>query len=252
VRRKDPDKLLLNMEAEEVGFEYGIYDVQNPTADLPADFADREWERYEGMLPGAIRALGSGVFDSTEWQTILQHVQAVWARHPDFARDVADQRAAQGQPRPFGDDVQRLRKQVLLEVRTVMASSRFALLRRHCAARRFLVDDKGFVPLGDEQGNPTGVFLALSGSLAVLMALGAARPVDSFEQGPLAERTVNARGAEILNNATWDHIGIRCVIGHPDDADYISTLQGHGRQLKVKIRYGPYRGNRERGFFDWC
>jgi hypothetical protein len=27
VRRKDPDKLLPNMKAEDIGFEYGIYDV---------------------------------------------------------------------------------------------------------------------------------------------------------------------------------------------------------------------------------
>jgi hypothetical protein len=61
--------------------------------------------------------------------------------------------------------VQRLRKQVLPEVRAVMAGSPFALLRRHPAARRFVVDDKGFVPLGDEHGNPVGVFFALSGCL---------------------------------------------------------------------------------------
>ena len=47
------------------------------------------------------------------------------------------------------------------------------------------------------------------------------------------------------------YFGIRCVIGHPDDAAYIGALQEHGRELKVKIRYGPYRGNREPGFFDW-
>jgi hypothetical protein len=40
VRRKDPDKLLRNVKVEGVGFEYGIYDVQDPTSDLPADFAE--------------------------------------------------------------------------------------------------------------------------------------------------------------------------------------------------------------------
>ena len=140
VRRKDPDKLLLNVKAEEVGFEYGIYDVQDPTLDLPADFAEREWEKYEGKLPGAVRALDSGVFGPAEWQIILLHVQAVWARHPDFTRDVADQSAGRGEPRPVGDDVQRLRRQVLPEVRAVLAGSRFALLRRHRAACRFVVD----------------------------------------------------------------------------------------------------------------
>jgi hypothetical protein len=45
VRRKDPDKLLQNMKAEDIGFEYGIYDVEKPPADLPADYAETEWKR---------------------------------------------------------------------------------------------------------------------------------------------------------------------------------------------------------------
>jgi len=72
--------------------------------------------------------------------------------------------------------VQRLRKQVLPEIRTVTAGARYALLRRHRAAHRYLVDDKGFVPLGNEHGNLLGVFFPLSGSLAVLMALPARAP----------------------------------------------------------------------------
>jgi hypothetical protein len=56
VRRKDPDKLLQNMKAEDIGFEYGIYGVEKPTADLPADYAETEWKKYEPKLPRAIRA----------------------------------------------------------------------------------------------------------------------------------------------------------------------------------------------------
>jgi hypothetical protein len=67
VRRKDPDKLLRNVKVEGVGFEYGIYDVQDPTSDLPADFAEGEWERYEGKLPGAVRALEVITRSAKEW-----------------------------------------------------------------------------------------------------------------------------------------------------------------------------------------
>jgi hypothetical protein len=109
VRRKDPDKLLQNMKAEDIGFEYGIYDVEKPTADLPADYAETEWKRYEPRLPRAIRALDSGAFGPAEWQIILLHLRATWARHPDFGRDVADQKAAQGAAGLTSDDVQRLR-----------------------------------------------------------------------------------------------------------------------------------------------
>lgn len=37
VRRKDPDKLLARVRADQIGFEYGIYDVDAPDAELPAD-----------------------------------------------------------------------------------------------------------------------------------------------------------------------------------------------------------------------
>lgn len=40
VRLKDPDKLLPNVKAEDIGFESGIYDVKNPTTDLQADYAE--------------------------------------------------------------------------------------------------------------------------------------------------------------------------------------------------------------------
>ena len=207
-------------------------------------------EKYEPKLPRAIRALNSGASGPAEWQIILLHLRATWARHPDFGRDVADQKAAQGAADLTSDDVQRLRRQVLTDIPAMMSGCRFALLRRGRAARRFLTDDKGFTPLG-EPGRPPGVFFPLSGSLAVLMALGTAQPGDDHQQGPYAERTVNAKGVEILNSATWDHVGIRSAIRHPDDTAYIGALQDHGRELKVKILHGPYRGNRELGFFDW-
>lgn len=249
VRRKDPDKLLPSVKAERIGFEYGIYDVDAPDADLPADYAETEWRKYESKLPRAIRAFDSGTAGPGDWQAILLHLRATWARHPDFARDVGDQKAAQGVIGLTSDDVQRLRKQVLADT-SVMSGCRFALLRRGPGAPRFLTDDKGFTPIG-EPGRPPGVLFPLSGALAVLMALGTAQPGDDYGQGPYADRTVNAKGAEILNAATWDHVGIRCVIGHPDDVAYIGSLRDHDRELRVKIRYGPYRGNREPGFFDW-
>lgn len=139
-------------------------------------------------------------------------MRATWARHPDFARDVTGQKAIQGVTGLSNDDVQRLRKNVLTEIPAMMSGCRFALLRRGPGAQRFLTDDKGFAPIG-EPGRPPAVLFPLSESLAVLMALGTAQPGDDYTQGPHAERTVNAKGMHILNSATWDHVGIRCVIG---------------------------------------
>ena len=83
----------------------------------------------------------------------------------------------------------------------------------------------------------------------MLMVVGAAKPGDDYENGSRAERTLNPAGMTILNAATWETAGIRCVIGHPDDAPWISGLQVSDKPFAMP-RLGSYRGNREPGFFD--
>lgn len=56
---------------------------------------------------------------------------------------------------------------------------------------------------------------------------------------------------QIINDATWDTAGIRCVIGHPADAQAIEALTT-GEKLTRMPELGPYRGNRESGLFDWA
>jgi hypothetical protein len=74
--------------ADNVAIQNGVYDVGEPGPDLVADFAEQLWQRYEGALPGAIRALENGNWTRDDWQTVLLHVQAQSIRHPDFARAV--------------------------------------------------------------------------------------------------------------------------------------------------------------------
>jgi hypothetical protein len=132
-----------------------------------------------------------------------------------------------------------------------MARARFALLKSHRPARRFMIDDKGYVPLHDVGRDLRGVVFPLSGLLAVLMVIGAAGPDDDYEQGPFAVRTLNPRGMEIINEATGDTVGIKCVIGHPEDEQAISALATGVKQVKMP-ELGPYRNSREPGLFDWA
>ena len=74
---------------------------------------------------------------------------------------------------------------------------------------------------------------------------------DDYEQGLLAERTLNPKGMEIINQAAWDTVGIKCVIGHPDDEPAITTLTAGDKTARMP-NLGPYRGNREPGMFDWA
>lgn len=132
-----------------------------------------------------------------------------------------------------------------------MADARFAVLQQRSPAARFLANDKGYVPLHDVGLDVRGVIFPLSGLVAVAMVPGAAQPGDDYEQCPTTERTLNAKGMAIVNEALWDTAGIRFVIGHPDDEPSIAGIE-IGPKLVALPPLGPYRGDREPGLFDWA
>jgi hypothetical protein len=75
VRRFEPAPMLQRgIRAEQVAAQRHLYDVRKPSQDLPADYADRIWERYERELPTAIEAIADGACDTRRWSAILAHV----------------------------------------------------------------------------------------------------------------------------------------------------------------------------------
>jgi hypothetical protein len=250
-RRKEPDKVFGPVKAENIAFKHGLYDVDAPSSDLPADFAETLWQEYEGALPAAIRALEEGTFTRDDWKTILLHVQALSIRHPDYDRVAISYIQEGGLPTPDRDHVQRQRQTTFRETRQWMANARFALIRRGTAAPRFLLNDKGYVPMHDTLLDLKGVLFPLSGQIAVLMAVGAAPPTDDYEDGPFAERTLNAKGMELTNQVAWTVSEIAFLMGHPNDAEYLLQLSETGPTVRLP-RLGPYGGNREPTFFHWA
>jgi hypothetical protein len=250
-RRQTPQKVFGPVKAENIAYQYGIYDVDDPSSDRPADFAETIWQEYEGRLPAAIRALEQGTFARVDWKTILLHVQAQSIRHPDYDRVAIAYIQEGGLPTPERDHVQRQRQATFRETRQWMARARFALIRRGTAAPRFVLNDKGYVPMHDTLLDLKGVLFPLSGEIAVLMVVGAGQPTDDYEAGPLAERNLNAKGMESVNQVAWTVTEITCVMAHPDDADYLLQLPESGPTVRLP-RLGPYRGNREPGFFHWA
>src|SRR5437899_1384994 len=108
------------MRADEVGFQYGIYDVAEPGPDLAADFAEQLWKQYEGTLPTAVAALGDGSWTPSDWQIVLLHIQAQAIRHPDFDRAARDYTRGMGGSKLSGDDVQAQRQRTYQETRDWM------------------------------------------------------------------------------------------------------------------------------------
>ena len=251
MRRTGQVGIAARIRADNVAIENGIYEVVEPRDDLPADFAEQLWQLYEGALPEAIRALEKGSGTPDDWKTALLHVQAESIRHPDFTRAVHEHVGPTIAATLNRDDIQAERQHTYHDTRAWMARARFALLRSRKPAQRFMINDKGYVPLHDVGRDLRGVVFPLAGRLAVLMAVGTAQAGDDYEQGPFAERTLNPRGMAIINEAVWDTVGIKCVIGHPDDESAIARLST-GSKLVRMPHLGPYRGNREPGLFDWA
>lgn len=250
-RRKEPEKIFGPLKAENIAYQYGLYDVETPSSDLPADFAETIWQEYEGALPAAIRALDQGTFTRDNWKTILLHIQAQSIRHPDYNRVAVTYIQEHGLTAPERDHVQRQRQTTFRETRQWMANARYALLRRGTGAPRLVLNDKGYVPMHDTVLDLKGVLFPLSVEIAVLMVVGVAHPTDDYEAGPLAERILNGKGTELVNQAAWTVNEITCVMGHPDDADYLLRLPETGSTLRLP-RLGPYRGNREPSYFHWA
>lgn len=251
VRWVDRPGAVARIRADNVAIQNGLYDVAEPRVDLPADFAEQLWQQYEGALPQAVSNLGGGSGTCDDWQTVLLYIQAQAIRHPDFTRAVHEHVGQTTALKLSSDDIQAERQRTYRDTRAWMARARFALLRCPGPTQRFVTNDKGYVPLHDIVRDLRGVVFPLSGSLGVLMVVEAAGPGDDYEQGPFAVRTLNPRGIKIINEAAWDTVGIRCVIGHPDDEQAISALATGVKQVKMP-ELGPYRGNREPGLFDWA
>jgi hypothetical protein len=239
------------MRADRVGFQYGIYDVDQPGPDLAADFAEQLWKQYEGSLPAAVKALDNGSWMPSDWHTILLHVQAQAIRHPDFDRVARDYVRGLDGPELSGDDVQAQRQRTYQETRGWMAQARFALVRQCHPAPRFMVNDKGYTPLADPAREVKGVLFPLSGHVGVIMAVGAAQPGDDYETGPFAERILRAGTVTTVNEAALGTVGIRCVIGHPDDRDAIAAMTV-GPKVAAMPQTGACLGTLEGGLFDWA
>lgn len=250
-RTKEPDVVSQPQKAETFGYDTGLYDVQQPSVALPADYAERWWSSYEKDLPDAVEALEARDWSPKDWRAILRHIQAAWARHPDFDRDIAEQQAKHDITGLTGDCLEYTRKAALDNTATMLAAARFALLRHDTFAARFVTNDKGYTPLHDRDRAAGAVLFPMSSSIAVMMAVDTAQPGDDHQRGPHAERTVNTKGVDYFNTRLWNVLGIRSVFGHPDDRDYIAALPDAEEPKKIKIRYGPYRGNRET-FLNWA
>jgi hypothetical protein len=240
-----PDKTE-RRRAESIAKEAGVYELQNPPPNVDPNIIDKIWDFYEPKLPVAVSAFESGTWTASDWGVVAFHVAAQGVRNPDFLTQVAKHLTSLGQSsKP--DDLQRARISTLSELPRLLAGWRFLRVTRPTESWRFVVNDKGYAPVIDQNGQE-GVFFPLSADVGVIGAVGAGSPTSQFVVAPTASRELVPGAVERLNQASWITRAIRCLIGHPDDAERLMRLDTSQRLMPS---LGAFRNRGQEGLFDW-
>lgn len=201
--------------AENIAYDYDLYHVDDPCADLPASYAEDIWKQYEDKLPGAAKALEGQAWHFSDWLIVLDHIQAAWVRQPGFDQEVRTYLAAHGIANPSNDKIEDVRRLIHQQMRDYLHTARFAIVRRHESARHFIISNRGYTPMADSLDQHSGALFPLTSNVAVLMARDAAQAGDDIEAGPSAELVLNPGGAKSFHAATWNRDDIEFVAGHP-------------------------------------
>jgi hypothetical protein len=143
--------------------------------------------------------------------------------------------------------VQYARVLALGNQRPVMPTWRWRVLHSPADTPRFMITDRGWVYVGQEDWPTHGLFLPMGPRVAILgylddPGLPPGRPAFA-EHLDLCQSTI-----DYLNAAAWDDPYIELVIAHPDDRSRLADLPDH-RNLRINA-LGPYRNRKSVGLFD--
>jgi len=246
-----PEQMLSRVRASKIAAAWEEYTITKPPPGLSPNFIDKLWDSYETQLRPAISALECGGHTREQWGHVLDHVHAQSVRSPDFLTKATAYLTRLGMDKLTRDQLQFERIRTLVNTPKIMASSRFALLRRPVDGHRFIVNDKGYAaPLLDPEFDCPNVIFPLSPQLAVLMVVGTAKSGDDYKAGPMRDLTMTASAVDLVNAASWMLGGITCVMGHPKDESRMASLD----KVKPLVSpiLGPYRGTYDVGFCDWA
>jgi hypothetical protein len=227
----------------------GEYTLSDPPHGIDPDIIDKTWDLYEPRLPQAVADLERGSLDEDGRTAILHHVAALGVRHPEFTEVVRGHLAQNGEQFVSRDRLQLERLRTLQGTVALLRGWRFAVVRRPTDGRRFVLNDKGYATLMDPEGHRAIVY-PLSGEVSLLCAVDAA-PGDGESPWILeGELTFTPGAVQSINRASWRLRGVTCVVGHPDDAEYLLTLDLNGPLTMPAL--GPFRGRGVEGLLDWA
>jgi Protein of unknown function (DUF4238) len=233
--------------AESIAWLPGMYRLTAPPPGIDRDVVDKLWDPVEDKLRDLVVRLANRRLVSGDDELLFTYAAAAGVRHPSFADVAADYQTRNGLPVPLGDDLQYARMTALLNQLPVLRTWRWRVLHSPADVSRFMITDRGWMYVGQEDKTTHGLMLPMGPRVAILghlddPGLPPARP--AFEEHlDLCQSTMT-----FLNAAIWDDPFITMLIAHPGDRDRLADLSDH-HALRINA-YGPYRNRESVGLFD--
>jgi hypothetical protein len=233
--------------AATLAYRPGMYRLVSPPAGIDRDIVDSLWNPLENRLRDLIGRLNGRRLQAGDDELLFTYAGQAGVRHPSFEDVAADYQARQGQAALIGDDVQWARVAALRNQLPELRKWRWRVLHSPSDAPRFMITDRGWMYVGQEDWPTHGLLLPMGPRVAILGYLDdpglppAQPPFD--EHLDLCQSTI-----DYLNAACWDDPFIEVLIAHPDDRNRLASLPDH---LGLRISaYGPYRYRESVGLFD--
>ena len=234
-------------KAETLAYRPEMYRLASPPAGVDRDVVDKLWDPVENVLRDLVSRLTERRLQPGDDQLLFAYAATAGVRHPSFEAVAADHQTRHGLVAPQGDDVQYMRLFALRNQLPVLPTWRWRVLHSPSDAPRFMITDRGWVYVGQEDWLSHGLVLPMGPRVAILgylddPELPPRRPAFD-EHFDLCQSWI-----DWFNAASWDDPYIEVFIAHPDDRDRLAHPPDY-RNLRVNT-FGPFRNRKSLGLFD--
>jgi hypothetical protein len=222
--------------AHAIGWINNLYRLTDPPDGADPDQVDSLWTTTERYLHAAIKRLAHRRETFEDQRVLVNYVAAAGVRHPHFGPAFNRWRAESRLEPLSGDQIQAARLASLAETLKYVRSLHWRVLHSPKRAHRFILCDRGWTYIGQEERDGRGFFVPLTGRVA-LLAWSAPGERLQFDH-----RDLRPTWVKWLNAATWDEASY-FVVGHPEDASLLARLRTANEVGPSLDGNGPYRGS---------
>ena len=233
VRRKRSAGVEL-VKASTVCYERGLYTLAAPPVGVDANVVDRVLGTIEPVIPAVITSLETGDQTADGEEILLDYAAMLGSRHPQYFREIVGAHTSRIGAEPLaGDAVTLARLQVLQNALEQVRQWHWRVVDSPIDAPGFVLNDRGFSYVGQEQRPSRALFIPLSRRVAVLGFGG--------QQTGFASRfTATSMSVRWLNALTWTDAPLEAY-AHPFDREMLANLADPTDAPANST--GPYRGS---------